>query len=99
MKETSSVPLQVRRYPTRLCSKTCSAAGTATSVDQPAARQPQEDVLQGAAPHQGTVGPQPAAVNGSRRRLAVGGIKQDPVRQPLDPVSQALEVAIGRRFA
>ena len=66
-------------------------------LDQAPAGQPEEDVLEGRPADEDGLGPETPLVDGDRRRLAVVGVEQDPVGQPLDPLGQPVEPAVERR--
>ena len=65
-------------------------------LDQGAAGQPQEDVLERRAADEDGLGLEPALVDGDRGRLAVVGVEQDAVGQVLDPLGDAVELAVER---
>src|SRR5207237_10904142 len=73
-------------------SRTRSMGGaTATSVLQGAPGEYQEDVLQGAPPHQYRGRPQPVAGDKLGRAVAVPRVHQDPVGQHLHTLPGAVE--------
>src|SRR5215213_8243435 len=61
-----------------------------SSLLERAPGQVQEDVLQGAAPHQEGGGPQPVAGEPLGGGVAVGGVDEEPVGQLLDPLAGAV---------
>ena len=65
-------------------------------LDQRAAGQPQEDVLERRPADEDGLGPEAALVDGDRRRLAVVGVEEHAVRQVLDPLGDAVELAVER---
>ena len=65
-------------------------------VDQRAAGQAQEDVLERRPADEDRLGLEPALVDRDRGRLAVVGVEQDPVGQVLDPLGEAVELAVER---
>ena len=65
-------------------------------VDQRAAGQAQEDVLERRPPDEDGLGLEATLVDGDRGRLAVVGVQQDPVGQVLDPLGDAVELAVER---
>ena len=66
----------------------------APSLDEGAAGQPQEDVLEGRAADEDRFGPEASIVNGDGHSLAILGVQEDPVRQVLDPIGQPVELAV-----
>src|SRR5438132_6340283 len=80
------------------CSKTRRAPVIdGPSFDQAPAGQAEEDVFERAAPDQGGLWSQAAAVHGNGRRLAVAGVEQDPVGQCLDALGKAIQLLERRR--
>ena len=63
-------------------------------LDQRPAGQPQEDVLERRAADEDRLRPEPALVDRHRACLAVVGIEQHPVGQSLDPLGEAVELAV-----
>ena len=65
-------------------------------LDQRAAGQAQEDVLERRPADEDGLGLEAALVDGDRGRLAVVGVEQDAVGQALDPLGDAVELAVER---
>src|SRR5690349_15991539 len=85
----------VRRYWTARCSTTWVRPATRL-LDQRAAGEPQEHVLEGRPPDEHRLGLEATFVGGYRDRLAVVGVEQHPVGQPLDALGEAVELAVER---
>ena len=65
-------------------------------LDQRAAGQPQEDVLERRPADEDRLRLEAALVGRDRDGLAVVGVEQDPVGEPLDPLGEAVELAVER---
>src|SRR4051812_4406488 len=71
-----------------------TAVNVLPSVDQRAAGQVEEDVLERRPADEDGARLQPALADGDRGRLAVVRVEQDPVGQVLDPLGDAVEPAV-----
>ena len=71
-------------------------AGSARSLDEAPAGEPQEHVLERAPPDEDGLGTKAALMGGDRGRLAVVGVDEHAVRQPLDALADAVELAVER---
>src|SRR5688572_16382549 len=93
---------KVRRYCRKRCSKTRPAAErgcasedmTVRLLDQRAAGQAQEHVLQRGSADEHGLRLEPALVDGYRRRFAVVGVEQDAIGEVLDALRDPVELAV-----
>src|SRR4051794_41109499 len=63
-------------------------------LDQRAARQPQEDVLQRRASNEDSLRCEAALVGGDGDGLTVVGIEEDAVGEPFDAIGETIELAV-----
>src|SRR3954471_5909210 len=85
----------VRRYCIARSSTTRVMAAIAL-LDQRAAGQPQEDVLEARPPDQDGLGPESPVVGRGDGGLPVVGVEEHPIREELDPLRQAIELPVER---
>src|SRR6188768_3964128 len=86
-------PRHVRRYTISWCSRTRRECFIAL-LDEGAAGEPQEDILEGAAPDQDLLRAQAALMDGDGGRVAVGGVEQQSVGKGLDALCKPVESTV-----
>src|SRR5829696_5488103 len=95
-KVLNRLPRQVRRYSTRQCSKTGSGVGNVaitSALHQRTTSEMEEDVLQRTSAHQHAARKEVTIVHLIHSRVTVGRVQQDPVRQYLDAITDAIQLA------